>query len=358
LGAAATVTGASDASYVSGPVTKLGDVDFTFPVGKTGTGYVPVGVSNFGGTLGGATDAFTAEYIRSSATALGPITDASTDHVSSCDYWTLDRTSGSQSASVTGYWNANNSCGGPYVTDLGTIGIAHFDGTSWNLSSFGMGGIISGTALNGACTWSNVNTFSPFALASSSSGTNPLPISLNYLRGTKLGTANNLNWQVTCVSTPSATLTLERSADGRNFTPINTITATAIECEQPFNYADIAPLPGINYYRLKMTGVDGRPGYSNIITLINGSKGLAMVNIAPNPVVNGQFRVNISTTQSTKMEIVVTDMAGRAVSRKTVSLINGFNTVDMNVSNLSGGTYQLYGNTAEGKTTTLRFIKQ
>jgi hypothetical protein len=54
------------------------------------------------------------------------------DHVSSCDYWTLNHTAGSSAVNVTGYWNANSPCGGTYVNDLATIAVAHFNGTSWN----------------------------------------------------------------------------------------------------------------------------------------------------------------------------------------------------------------------------------
>jgi len=58
------------------------------------------------------------------------------------------------------------------------------------------------------------------------------------------------------------------------------------------------------------------------------------------------------------MDIVITDMQGRVVERKTVTLIAGFNSIDMNEAKLTPGVYQLFGNTADGKTKTLSFIKQ
>jgi hypothetical protein len=186
----------------------------------------------------------------------------------------------------------------------------------------------------------------------------PLAIAVNYFRGTKQGHVNSLTWKINCTNSPRATMTLERSADGHNFTPINTITADAVRCLDAFYYDDVNPLPGINYYRLKSVDADGRITYSIIVTLLNKDKGFEIVNITPNPTVNGQFKLNVTTTQQTKMDVVITDMTGRVVSKKAVSLISGFNAVDMNVSNLASGTYQLYGNTVDGKTTTLRFIKQ
>ncbi|MBC7935155.1 MAG: hypothetical protein H7Y86_07335, partial [Rhizobacter sp.] len=44
-----------------------------------------------------------------------------------------------------------------------------------------------------------------------------LPIAIEYFRGTKQNSKNVLDWKVTCVGSPSVTLTLERSADGRRF---------------------------------------------------------------------------------------------------------------------------------------------
>ncbi|MEO7482113.1 MAG: hypothetical protein ABIT81_00020, partial [Ferruginibacter sp.] len=80
-----------------------------------------------------------------------------------------------------------------------------------------------------------------------------VPISIEFFRGAKQTSGNLLDWKVSCTSTPYATLTLERSADGRSFSTVNSQQATSLRCQSPFNYVDAAPLPGVNYYRLKMT---------------------------------------------------------------------------------------------------------
>ena len=38
-----SATGASNSSFVNGPITKIGNQAFTFPVGASGTGYIPIG---------------------------------------------------------------------------------------------------------------------------------------------------------------------------------------------------------------------------------------------------------------------------------------------------------------------------
>ena len=87
------------------------------------------------------------------------------------------------------------------------------------------------------------------------------------------------------------------------------------------------------------------------------AKGLR-VNIAPNPVTNGTFKLNVTSAQQTKMEMMITDMQGRVMIRQTVSMISGYNSIDMNVTNLAPGTYNISGITADDKTRMIRFVKQ
>ncbi|MBK9486138.1 MAG: right-handed parallel beta-helix repeat-containing protein [Chitinophagaceae bacterium] len=186
----------------------------------------------------------------------------------------------------------------------------------------------------------------------------PLPVVVNYLTGRKQGSNHLLNWKVTCTTSPRATMTLERSADSRNFSGINTITADAARCNQPFDYTDANPLTGMNYYRLKIVDADGKVTYSTTVALLNAVKGFDIISIAPNPVVTDHFKLNVASAQSSKMDITIVDMHGRLVNRQTVSLIAGFNSLNMNVSNLASGTYIIQAGIADERSKQLRFVKQ
>jgi Secretion system C-terminal sorting domain len=186
----------------------------------------------------------------------------------------------------------------------------------------------------------------------------PLPIVVNYLTGRRQGSNHLLNWKVTCTSTPRATMTLERSSDARNYTGINTITADAARCQQPFDYTDANPLKGMNYYRLKIVDADGRVTYSTTVALLNAVKGFDIISIAPNPVVTDNFKLNVASAVAGKMEISIFDMQGRLVNRQTLSLIAGFNSIPVNVSNLSSGTYTIRGSVADDQLKVIRFVKQ
>ncbi len=206
--------------------------------------------------------------------------------------------------------------------------------------------------------FNTVSTLSGGTYATGVGPNTPLPITLNYLQGVKQGNKNNLSWKVTCNNTPKATLTLERSIDAANFSAIYTITADAARCQQPFDYLDANPVAGKNYYRLKMTDENGKFTYSNIIVLLNEIKGFDIIAIAPNPVTTGRFKLNITSAENTKMNVVIMDMQGRVVQQQTVSMMAGYNSLDMNVVNLAAGTYNIYGTTASDRSRVMRFVKQ
>lgn len=189
--------------------------------------------------------------------------------------------------------------------------------------------------------------------------TAPLPVNINYLTGQKQGNSNLLQWKVTCNSSPTVELVLERCTDGRSFSSINTINATAAECNRSFNYTDASPLTGINYYRLKVTDADGKTTYSNSVVLINAVKGFYITGITPNPInKDGSFNLNISSARADKLEIIITDMQGRLMKKQFITVGAGYNVVNMLVPELAAGTYNIYGISTTGdKTKVLRFIK-
>ena len=203
----------------------------------------------------------------------------------------------------------------------------------------------------------NVAGFSGFYVHSNFTST-ALPVIVNYLTGRRQGSNHLLNWKVTCTTSPRATMTLERSSDARNYTGINTITADAARCQQPFDYTDASPLKGMNYYRLKIVDADGKVTYSTTVALLNAVKGFDIVSIAPNPVVGDNFKLNVASAQAGKMDVSIFDMQGRLVNRQSITLIAGFNSMPVNVANLSAGTYTIRGGMVDDQSKLICFVKQ
>ena len=214
-----SVTGASFTSFINGPVKKIGSSSFVFPTGKIGTGYQAVGISAPGNT----TDAFTAEYIRESPYVLGYKLDTGLVKVSGCEYWLLDRNTGTDTVDITLYGNSNSGCdnatGADYFTgnssSITTLRVTHFNAS--NATWENLGGSATGTSPNVTVTATGVNTFSPFTFGSAS--LNPLPVKLISFTGKTDGNHSILNW-ATASEKNNDHFSLERSADGKTFTEL------------------------------------------------------------------------------------------------------------------------------------------
>ena len=183
-----------------------------------------------------------------------------------------------------------------------------------------------------------------------------LPVFIEFFKGSKQGTNNFLDWKVTCTNEPTITMSLERSADGRNFKSIQDQTATATRCLQSFNYVDATPLAGYNYYRLKTVTLDGKVKYSTIVVLLNKEKGFELISIVPNPVQNTAI-LSLTSVKGGKIELSVSDLAGKVISKQSKVVIAGNNPINMNFESLGAGTYIITAVNADGDIKTTRFVK-
>lgn len=188
--------------------------------------------------------------------------------------------------------------------------------------------------------------------------TNPIPVRIEYIRGQRQGNNHFLNWKVVCISSPRATMILERSADGRNFNSIYSITADAVRCLQPFDFTDRQTLAGKNYYRLRMIDSDGVTTYSMVVLLINRDNGFELVNLLPNLVDGGNAVLNVSAAKAAPMEVQVTDMTGKVMGRYRYNLIAGSNQFSLDFSRFAAGMYQLTAYTEGHEPKMLRFVKK
>jgi hypothetical protein len=187
--------------------------------------------------------------------------------------------------------------------------------------------------------------------------TNVLPVTLEYFEGVKQNDINVLRFKVNCSGSNNNTLTVERSADGSNFSTVNTVVADGLRCLQPFSYTDNHPLPGYNYYRLAMQDENGKTTYSNRIVVLNKATGFEMVNLAP-AMVTGNTVLNVSAAQKMQVTVVVTDIAGRVQQKNTYYLTAGSNQLKINCGHLAAGFYQVAVCAADGEIKTVRFVKQ
>ena len=255
----ATASGASTTSHVDGPVRKLGNNAFTFPVGDGGI-FRPIAIS----APSSATDEFTASFFHTAHPFGGTATySAPLVAVSTCEYWTLDRTAGTSNVFVTLGWQTVD-CPAPYITDPTTLHVARWNGTQW--VSHGQGSFTGSSAVGTVTSAAVVSSFSPFALGSTTLS-NPLPIQLLDFAALPQASGVELLWR-TASEINSDYFAMQRSATGIEFETIAQVPAAKFsQSTLQYSYHDKHPLVGISYYRLKMIDQDGTAEFSKVVLL-------------------------------------------------------------------------------------------
>jgi Secretion system C-terminal sorting domain len=261
---------------------------------------------------------------------------------------------GATSADVQMYFNNAE------LTSLGG-GLAGYKvnrvaGATCNANFTGTSTLLSQTA-NGSGNGANyiqftTSGFSNFYIVN---GAIILP-SADVLSGRKQGSTNLLDWKVSCTSSSSVDITLERSADNRNFAPLQTQNATAARCDQNFTYVDASPVAGINYYRVKLVTPQGSVRYTSIVALLSATKGFELISLAPNPV-KDMATLSISSAKAGKIDMSVLDFSGKMLSKESITVIAGNNPIAINFASLAAGTYTIVARNAEGELKTTRFVK-
>ena len=307
------------------PVKKIGSSAYTFPLcSGNGVNYSPLTIS----APGTATDAFTAQYFPSNPSTGGFTTtskESALDHVSTSEYWTLDRASGSASVTVTLSWGSWS--GG--VTSLPDLRVAKWNGSQWiNVGNTATSGSISA----GTVTSSSVSTFSPFTLASATGGgANPLPIELLSFTGACNGLSVVLKWN-TATETNNDYFVVQRMGEGLYVEDLDVIEGAGnSQSVNNYSFSIKTPIHGVSFYRLKQVDYDGEFTYSDIISVEECEDGA--FNVFPN-LVDDIFTV-VYTGSGTDTPLLF-NMYGQRVHAPVTEL--GGRTV-FDVTGLPNGQY-------------------
>jgi hypothetical protein len=194
------------------------------------------------------------------------------------------------------------------------------------------------------------------------STTRLLPVSITSFTGAKKATVNELSW-VTANEVNNAGFTLQRSVDGRNFPKIGFVATKAANGNSngniSYSFTDVAPIAGTNYYRLQQQDKDGKTSYSAVVTLQGSRNGaLALQVVYPNPV-ESLLNTVITSPKNDRITLVVMDLAGKVLLQNNQQLVAGDNNLQLQVGNLTSGTYLVKAICADGcETMVKQFIKK
>jgi hypothetical protein len=303
----ALVTGTSNSSFIDGPVCKIGNAAFTFPVGDNGV-YRPISIS--APTLD--SDAYTATYFYTSPDPTYPITSLapSLSHISDTEYWTLDRGMGSSTVNVTLSWNGTS--GG--IDDLPTLRVAQWDGSMWQDQGNGgtTGNTAAGTIVNALPTAS----FGPFTLASSSGSNNSLPVELINFHVISKDGVNEINW-MTASEKDNDFFQIEKTTDGVSYQIIAEVDGAGNSTSViRYQFNDLNS-ENKSCYRLKQFDFNGDFNYSE--TKCAGINHQAGFTIKPSIIRDEDLTIELSNDSRSNTKLFITDVTGKIVFSKNLN---------------------------------------
>ncbi len=182
-----------------------------------------------------------------------------------------------------------------------------------------------------------------------SSASSPLPVELVLFEAKAQENGQvRLDW-MTASELNNDFFTIERSADGENFTSLFTTDgAGTTSSASVYKAFDESPLSGVSYYRLKQTDFDGTESNSQV-RMVNFRKQL-QVSVFPNPFSGTTVNINTNAENEMITNISLFDLAGKLVSsinRNPGMFDSGLAEIDFGKS-LENGTYLVEINTTAG----------
>ncbi len=240
-------------------------------------------------------------------------------------------------ATLTVQWNIATDENIDFV-EAGS-GISSYYNGGWDVSSESN---FNNTSNPGIVTVSRsgIDSFHAFGIGKTLT---PLPVSLLYFNGVLVNKEANLAWS-TATEINNDHFTLERSADGKNFTPLASIKGAGNSVTvQNYEYTDQEPLSGVSYYRLAQTDIDGTETYVRNIVEINNDgteNGIKELSVQPNPF-KSTISVNFNSMEGGIAQIAVSDLSGKVAYSESVPYQQGSNLLPLNLDNLNDGVYIL-----------------
>lgn len=315
IAAGATTPSASNASFVQGPVKKVGNTAYVFPVGNSAI-YAPLSIS----APGVATDAFTAEYFRGvppdQASRISQISG-----LSSVDYWRLDRPTGASLVNVTLSWSPTSYDPGlpPYG---GSSTIAFHSTATSKWASHSRNGGNTGTPTAGTLTWNSVPFYDDyFAIGISAVGATGLPVNFANVNARATNGSVTINWSNLTESDINF-YEVERSTDGVRFSPIIRIQPKGNDYAK-WDYSYIDPTPArTSYYRVKAVEFGTSVKNSAILKISTVNTSSSFV-IYPNPVPNRVITVQSGNVAAGAYTVSIINANGQQVFTKVINFQTG-----------------------------------
>ncbi|MGB3006017.1 MAG: T9SS type A sorting domain-containing protein, partial [Chitinophagaceae bacterium] len=158
-----------------------------------------------------------------------------------------------------------------------------------------------------------------------------------------------LHW-ATANESNSSHFEIERSMNGRIFTKIGEVDSRGNSMvQQRYEFADLYPFFGKNYYRLRQVDIDGHAVYSYMVAIQEGEKKAGFSYLYPNPVNEGSVKIIFRVERPANYIFQMFDIEGKLMLTRQVYCIVGINEISLDVSVLPRGVFTVRINNGEFK---------
>lgn len=206
----------------------------------------------------------------------------------------------------------------------------------------------TGSTINTTTKYISNNLSSPVSFSSiSAAQAGALPVTLIGFSVKRNENLTSLYWK-TSRELNSDFFEVQQSDNGKKWNVLGSVKASLESSrDKEYDFQDLIPRQGMQYYRLKMVDVDGRFAYSGIRSL--DLESTVQLTAYPNPVSD---KLNISAnTELTRLK--VTDLSGRTL----LEISKPKAGQELSLKTYPSGTYLLQLQTAQGRNEIIKILK-
>lgn len=145
---------------------------------------------------------------------------------------------------------------------------------------------------------------------------------------------------------------LERAVGTGAFEEIGTLAASGNSSVlKRYEMVDLAPMPGMNRYRVVEVDKEGKSGISPAVEILfDGPEGLVWGAVGPNPATD-HVNVTFYDDHSESLLLTISSMDGKVIHRQDVAAISGANAMQLALDKVNAGTYFIHLQGKESKLT-------